>query len=120
MDARGDATAVWMHFDGSRYVVESAYRPEVGEWESPTLVSEPGEEGGNPHVALDAKGDTLVAWSGEDGGEEFVRAAYRPVGGSWASPPMSRPQANRSNRCATRSIPRQRDRRLAVRRRSGG
>lgn len=25
MDARGDTTAVWMHFDGSRYVVESAY-----------------------------------------------------------------------------------------------
>jgi hypothetical protein len=85
MDARGDTTAVWMHFDGSHYVVESAYRPEGGEWESPALVSEPGEEGGNPHVALDAKGDSLVAWRGEDGGEEFVRAAYRPVGGSWGA-----------------------------------
>jgi hypothetical protein len=86
MDARGDVTAVWMHFDGSRYVVESAYRPEAGEWESPTLVSQPGEEGGNPHVALDAKGDSLVAWRGEDEGDEFVRAAYRSVGGSWSKP----------------------------------
>ena len=85
MDARGDTTVVWMHFDGSHYVVESAYRPEGGAWESPTLVSEPGEEGGNPHVALDASGDSLVAWRGEDGGEEFVRAAYRPVGGSWGA-----------------------------------
>jgi hypothetical protein len=83
MDARGDATAVWMHFDGSRYVVEGAYRPEAGEWESPTLVSQPGEEGGNPHVALDATGDSLVAWRGEDEGDEFARAAYRPANGSW-------------------------------------
>jgi len=86
MDARGDATAVWMHFDGSHYVVESAYRPEQGEWEEPTLVSQPGEEGGNPHVAIDAKGDSLVVWRGEDEGTEFVRAAYRPVGGSWSKP----------------------------------
>src|SRR6476659_4339443 len=39
MDARGDATAVWMHDDGSDYVVESAYRPEQGEWEESELVS---------------------------------------------------------------------------------
>jgi hypothetical protein len=86
MDARGDTTAVWMHFNGSRYVVESAYRPEGGEWESPTLVSQPGESAGNPHVALDVSGDSLVAWRGEDGGKEYVRAAYRPVGEPWGQP----------------------------------
>lgn len=86
MDARGDVTAVWMHFDGSHYVVESAYKPERGAWETPTLVSQPGEEAGNPHVALDAEGDALVVWRGEDEGHEFVRAAYRPLGGSWGLP----------------------------------
>ena len=85
MDAQGDTTAVWMHFDGTHYVVESAYKPERGKWESPTLVSQPGEEGGNPHVALDALGDSLVVWRGEDEGQEFVRAAYRPKGGSWGA-----------------------------------
>jgi len=84
MDARGDTTVVWMHNDGSHYVVESAYRPEGGAWEAPTLVSEPGEEGGNPQVALDAKGDSLVVWRGAVGGEEFVRAAYRPQGALWS------------------------------------
>lgn len=86
MDGRGDAIAVWMHNDGSDYVVESAYRPEQGEWEEPTLVSAPGEEGGNPHVAVDGKGDSLVVWRGEDEGGEFARAAYRPAGGSWSEP----------------------------------
>lgn len=84
MDARGDTTVVWMHFDGSHYVVESAYRPEGGAWEAPTLVSEPGEEGGNPHVALDAEGDSLVVWRSAGEGGEFVRAAYRPRGESWS------------------------------------
>jgi hypothetical protein len=84
MDARGDTTVAWMHFDGSNYVVESAYRPEGAEWEAPTLVSQPDEAGGNPHVALDAAGDSLVAWRGEDEGKEFVRAAYRSAGASWA------------------------------------
>ena len=86
MDARGDATAVWMHNDGSDYVVESAYRPEQGEWEEPTLVSAPGEEGGNPHVAVDGEGDSLVVWRGGDEGEESVRAAYRSAGGPWSEP----------------------------------
>lgn len=92
MDARGDTTVVWMHFNGSRYVVEATYRPEGGEWESPTLVSAPGEWAGNPHVALDASGDSLVAWRGEDEGKEYVRAAYRPVGGSWGQPANVSPE----------------------------
>lgn len=87
MDGRGDATAVWMHYDGSHYVVESAYRPEQGEWGEATLVSEPGEEGGNPHVAISygagGNGNSVVVWQGEDEGEERLRASYRPYGGEW-------------------------------------
>ena len=86
MDARGDAIAVWMRHESDRYVVESAYRPEQGEWEEPVLVSQPGEEGGNPHVAIDGKGDSLVVWRGEDEGKEVLRAAYRAAGGSWSQP----------------------------------
>jgi hypothetical protein len=86
MNAAGDATVVWMAHRGGRYVVKSAFRPAAGEWESPTLVSQPGEEGGDPQIALDAAGDTLVAWRGEDAGTEYVRTAVRPAGGSWEAP----------------------------------
>lgn len=86
MDMRGDATAVWMHYDGGVPVVESAYRPEQGEWGEPLPVSAPGEAGGNPQVAIDGDGDSLVVWRGEYEGEEFVRAAYRPAEGSWSAP----------------------------------
>jgi hypothetical protein len=86
VDAQGDATAVWMHFDGSDYVVQSAYRPAAGSWEAPSVVSESGEEGGNPHIALGAQGDVMVVWRGETGGEEAARASYKPVEGSWQPP----------------------------------
>lgn len=84
MDARGDATAVWMHGN----VVEGAYRPEQGEWGEPTLISQPGEGGGNPQVAVDGKGDSLVVWQGEDEGVQYARASYRPAEGEW-SPPVN-------------------------------
>lgn len=87
MDGRGDATAVWMHYDGSHLVVETAYRPEQGEWSEATVVSAPGEEGGNPHVAISGgiagNGNSLIVWRGEDEGEERLRAASRPHGGEW-------------------------------------
>jgi hypothetical protein len=86
MNATGDATVVWMHNLGGHYVVQSAYLPAGGEWGAPTLVSQPGEEGGNPKIALGAAGDTLVAWRGEDEGTEYVRTAYRPVGEPWEAP----------------------------------
>jgi len=86
VSAQGDATAVWMHFDGSRYVVQSAYRPAGGGWEAPTVLSEPGERGGDPHIALDAHGDSIVLWRGESAGIEVARAAYKPAKGSWQSP----------------------------------
>jgi hypothetical protein len=86
MNAAGDATVVWMAHRAGRYVVKSAYLPAGGEWEAPTLVSQAGEEGGDPQIALDAAGDTLVAWRGEDDGTEYVRTATRPAGGSWEAP----------------------------------
>lgn len=86
VNAEGDATAVWMHFDGSDYVVQSAYRPAGGSWGAPALVSAPGEEGGNPHIALDGSGNAMVVWRGEGEGGEAVRAAYKAAGGGWQDP----------------------------------
>lgn len=82
----GDATAVWMEFDGSDYVVRSAFRPAGGSWETPTLVSAPAEEAGNPHIALGPEGDAMVVWRGENEGQEVGRAAYRSAGAGWGAP----------------------------------
>lgn len=86
MDIRGDATVAWMHYDGSRYVVEGAYRPAGEAWRAPAVLSQAGEEGGDPQIALDGAGDTMVAWDGHPATGEVVRAAYRPAGGEWQPP----------------------------------
>jgi hypothetical protein len=86
MDIRGDAAVAWMHYDGSRYVVEGAYRPAGEGWGAPVVLSQAGEEGGDPQIALDGAGDMMVAWNGHPAGGEVVRAAYRPAGGEWQSP----------------------------------
>lgn len=87
VDEQGDATVVWMHYDGSTYIVQSAYKPAGGSWETPTDLSQPGEEGGDPQIALDATGDAMVTWDGHPSEyEDVVRVAYRPSGGSWQAP----------------------------------
>jgi PKD domain len=89
VDAQGDATVVWMSHNGSKYVVQSAYRPARGSWEKPTELSGAGENGGDPAIALDSSGDTMVVWDGqpgENGTTQIVRAAYRPAGGEWQTP----------------------------------
>jgi hypothetical protein len=86
VDTAGDATVAWLAYDGSKYVVRTAYRPAGAGWQAPTNLSVAGEEGGDPHIAVDARGDATVAWSGEVGGSEFARAVSRPAGGSWEAP----------------------------------
>lgn len=82
-DAQGNATSVWMHYDGSKYVVQAAYAPANGSLQAPTTLSEAGEEGGDPYIAVNARGDALAVWDGHYGDNDVVREAYRPAGGSW-------------------------------------
>lgn len=87
VDTQGDATVVWMHHTGSHYIVQSAYRPAGGAWEAPIDLSEPGEEGGDPQIALDSHGDTMVVWNGHPTEyTDVVRVAYRAAGGGWQAP----------------------------------
>jgi hypothetical protein len=82
-DAQGNATSVWMHYDGSKYVVQAASAPANGSLQAPTTLSEAGEEGGDPYIAVNARGDALAVWDGHYGDNDVVREAYRPAGGSW-------------------------------------
>jgi PKD domain len=54
------------------------------------LVEEPEREHPTPSVAMDGKGDTLVAWNEPVGGYEAIEAAWRPAGGTFEKPiPLS-------------------------------
>lgn len=95
VDTRGDVLAAWRKYDQSAdaYVVEAASRPAGGSWQAPVVVSGASEEEGAwespPQVALDAGGDAVAAWVGEDAktGEYSIQVATREgVSGAWSKP----------------------------------
>ncbi len=82
-DANGDAVAVWTESPRSIseviahvYPVRSAVRPASGRWQPPDTLS---GYGGNPEVAVDARGDAIAVWESPSG----VEATTRPAGGTW-------------------------------------
>ena len=86
LDGRGDAVVAWVRWLAGGQIVESTYKPAGGTWEAPTDVSvEPGETN-VPRVALDARGDAIVAWERGAGSNHFVQSAFRPSGGRWQAP----------------------------------
>jgi RNA polymerase sigma factor (sigma-70 family) len=54
-------------------------------WQSPALVSDPGENAYSPDVALDDSGDGFAVWQRFDGANFRVQVAYRSAGGSFGS-----------------------------------
>jgi hypothetical protein len=88
LDRAGDAFAVWEHFDGTNFVVQSAVRPAGGpKFGAPVDVSLPEstahENAVSPQVAVDPAGNEIVVWAlggGSDGHHWAVQAAVRPAG----------------------------------------
>jgi PKD repeat protein len=96
LDAQGNATAVWQSWNGEDTVVESAYRPAGGSWQTPVDLSQASGEvtlvagehdAGSPRIAVDGKGDITVVWERWGGTNRIIiEVAYRPAGGSWQTP----------------------------------
>ena len=88
LDRAGDAFAVWEHFDGTNFVVQSAVRPAgATKFGAPVDVSLPQstahEDAVDPQLAVDPAGDEIVVWAlggGSDGRHWAVQAAARPAG----------------------------------------
>ncbi len=80
VDASGEALLAWAGPDGVRF----ATRPSRGAWGAPEVLA-PVAQLQWPVVAMNAKGDALVAWRERAGpeGPYFVRAAMRPAGGAF-------------------------------------
>ncbi len=68
---------------GKESLIEISARSPGGEWEQPTPVS--GDRGGSPEIALDERGDAIVAWEQgvPDLGRDAIWASVRAQGGQW-------------------------------------
>jgi hypothetical protein len=84
MDARGDATIVWSEpaLVGGWDVIRVRTRPAGRGWQAVRAL--PYANAGRASLAIDARGDALVAWQGKRG----IEAAARPAGGHWQKPYM--------------------------------
>jgi len=83
VDSAGAAIAVWRRFNGSNDVVQAAVKPAGKAWETPSTLSETGQEASEPQVAVDAGGDATVVWRRFDGSNTVVQAAVKPAGQPW-------------------------------------
>jgi hypothetical protein len=82
-DARGDAVAVWLHYDGAYARVQAAYRPAGGSFGAPQTLSPAGYEGRDPRVAMNANGAAVVVWSLGSGLTEKIQTASAAPGGTF-------------------------------------
>ncbi|MHB1836813.1 MAG: hypothetical protein ACYCXW_17840, partial [Solirubrobacteraceae bacterium] len=66
IDARGNATAVWQHYDGSQYTLSAArLSSTTGAWTAPTAIFGNSASSELPDLAVDARGDTVVGYGSD-------------------------------------------------------
>ena len=90
LDAAGNALVAVRAFDLETYnyrVMTVALRPGAARWDQPVWLSPkgptegpPGPSAGDPSLAMNARGDAVVAWSQTVGGRPRALARLRPAG----------------------------------------
>ena len=96
VDADGNATAVWVRYNGSEYIIQASTK-RVGEsWQDPENLSADGYDTSVPQIAVNAAGDAAAVWVGSDGSNEIIQATTKPFGESWQDP-VDLSEAGRNN-----------------------
>ncbi len=85
----GLATVVWRASGTTASPVLSSTRPPGGGFSSPVEVTAGTDHPEYQQVAVGNGGSSIVAWSGNQGPEEVVRAAVRPAGAVAYGPPVA-------------------------------
>jgi PKD domain-containing protein len=87
IDERGDVAVAFTRSDPAGPIVWCAYRPAGRGWLASVQLSQPGNYGVDPDVALDREGNTIAVWNENGRG----RSSYRSrATGAWEAP-MSYP-----------------------------
>jgi PKD domain len=88
IDAAGNAYAVWLNAPvgaTSAPAIRAAFKPAGGGWQTPVdLFTLPlNASPSHPTLAMDARGDAVLAWSEESGG---IFVSHRRAGSAWSAP----------------------------------
>ncbi len=93
----GAATAVWILYDGSNYIVQAATRPAgQASFGTPQDLTATGLNASSPQIATAPDGTTTVVWGRSNGSNTIVQAATRPAGQASFGTPEDLSQAGQS------------------------
>jgi hypothetical protein len=85
-DEAGDAVAVWQQWQDGPCAIQAATRPAGGTWSAPVDVATTALFCGNPQIALDARGDAVVAWEGFENYREIDVSTHTAGALAWSIP----------------------------------
>lgn len=92
IDDAGDTIAVWSVFNGSNTVLQFAFKPVGGDWQTPgdprnqaNVISYLYSSVIDWTMAMDREGNTVVIWRVNNGSITVVQAVYRPVNGTFSA-----------------------------------
>jgi hypothetical protein len=86
--ANGNATAVWVRYDGNNWIVQSSTKLFGGSWQtSPDNLSQPGQDASEPQIAVDANGNATAVWEKYNGSNLIIQSSTKPFGGIWQATP---------------------------------
>jgi hypothetical protein len=89
MNARGDAIVAWDAQVPTGCLIRAAFRSAGGAWGAPRTVPDGHEVcRGNHGVAIDERGNAIVAWAAMRGSTTLVKAAVREAKGHWNAQPV--------------------------------
>ena len=84
MDAQGNAIAIWMQYDGTRFnIYTNRYVFGTG-WGMPEIRETLNQPAYGPAVAMDAQGNAMAMWHQWDGSYYSIFASYFAVGSGWS------------------------------------
>lgn len=85
VDGSGNLYAVWEDARGSVRAIYFAYRPAGGAWGASQVISTTTEAQGYPALAVNRRGEAVVAWQQGASPSQHVWAVLRPAGGPFGA-----------------------------------
>ena len=82
MDAKGNAIAGWIRFNGAWPTAQVVSRPADGDWQEPTNISNRGGKAFALGLAITRDGDAVAIWNQRTGRYSNLFSVSRPAGGS--------------------------------------
>ncbi len=85
-DTLGNATILWIAFDGVHYLLQSANCPVGGSWTAPVTLSNSQADVGENYFIVTATNTVIAVWDENNGSSSSIYSSRCALGGAWTAP----------------------------------